>query len=106
MGKVSLQGSSVSLPGTKLAQEKMELDDFYRLDEAQFKWCLKAGLKKVANLSELVACFQHHRAILAPLATRIEATDRLIDQIVYRLYGLTKEEIAVVEGSACSNRGH
>jgi len=26
------------------------------------------------------------------------ATDRLIDRIVYRLYGLTEEEIAVVEG--------
>ena len=30
---------------------------------------------------------------------RIEATDRLIDQIVYELYGLTDEEIEVVEGA-------
>ncbi len=36
---------------------------------------------------------------LCPLRERIEATDRLIDQIVYRLYGLTEEEISVVEGS-------
>lgn len=34
---------------------------------------------------------------LKPLLARIEATDRLIDQIVYRLYGLTPEEIKVVE---------
>ena len=27
------------------------------------------------------------------------ATDRLIDEVVYRLYGLTEEEIAVVEGT-------
>lgn len=27
-------------------------------------------------------------------------TDRLIDQIVYKLYGLTEEEIAIVEGRA------
>ena len=33
----------------------------------------------------------------APLKQRIAATDRLIDQIVYRLYGLTDEEIAIVE---------
>ena len=39
----------------------------------------------------------HGRAV--PLA-RIAATGRLIDLIVYRLYGLTEEEIAVVEGSA------
>ena len=31
------------------------------------------------------------------LQTRITATDRLIDLIVYRLYGLTEEEVAVVE---------
>lgn len=36
---------------------------------------------------------------LKPLYERIEATDRLIDQIVYRLYGLTEAEIAVVEES-------
>jgi hypothetical protein len=36
---------------------------------------------------------------LKPLYERIDATDRLIDQIVYRLYGLTEEEISVVEES-------
>lgn len=34
---------------------------------------------------------------LTPLKARIAATDRLIDLIVYRLYGLTEEEIALVE---------
>lgn len=37
---------------------------------------------------------------LHPLLVRIEATDRLIDLIVYRLYGLTESEVAVVEGLA------
>ena len=36
---------------------------------------------------------------LLPLKRRLAATDRLIDQVVYRLYGLTDEEIGVVEGS-------
>ncbi len=36
---------------------------------------------------------------LQPLLACIEATDRLIDRIVYQLYGLTEEEIAVVEGT-------
>jgi hypothetical protein len=35
---------------------------------------------------------------LTPLKTKIAATDLLIDQIVYRLYGLTDKEIEVVEG--------
>jgi hypothetical protein len=30
---------------------------------------------------------------------RIVATDALIDQVVYRLYGLSAEEVAVVEGT-------
>ena len=36
---------------------------------------------------------------LRPLYERIQKTDELIDQIVYRLYGLTEDEIAVVEAS-------
>ncbi|MEW6033514.1 MAG: Eco57I restriction-modification methylase domain-containing protein [Chloroflexota bacterium] len=34
---------------------------------------------------------------LSKLKARIEATDKLIDQIVYKLYGLTDEETAIVE---------
>jgi len=34
------------------------------------------------------------------LGRQIEATDRQIDRLVYELYGLTDEEIAVVEGSS------
>jgi hypothetical protein len=37
-------------------------------------------------------------AKLLPLKQRLAGTDRLIDQIVYRLYGLTEDEIAIVEG--------
>lgn len=37
-------------------------------------------------------------SILEPLKARIKATDELIDEIVYRLYGLTKEDINIVKG--------
>ncbi|MGB3919564.1 hypothetical protein [Methanothrix sp.] len=37
---------------------------------------------------------------LDPLRERIEETDELIDAVVYRLYGLTDEEIEIVEGKA------
>jgi len=43
--------------------------------------------------------FEKSMAKLNPLLERISWTDRLIDLIVYRLYGLTEEEIAVVEES-------
>jgi hypothetical protein len=35
----------------------------------------------------------------AVLERRIAATDRLIDQLVYELYGLTEAEIKLVEGA-------
>ena len=37
---------------------------------------------------------EHERTLLA---RRIEATDRQIDRLVYELYGLTEEEIGLVE---------
>lgn len=36
---------------------------------------------------------------LAPLLENIKATDGLIDAIVYKLYGLTEDEIKIVEGT-------
>ncbi len=42
--------------------------------------------------------FTHSLAKLKPLLARIQYTDALIDQVVYQLYGLTHDEIAVVEG--------
>jgi len=42
--------------------------------------------------------FDQSVARLKPLLERIGSTDRLIDLIVYRLYGLTEEEVAIVEG--------
>ncbi len=41
---------------------------------------------------------------LAPLLRKIEATDGLIDAIVYRLYGLTEEEIKIVGESISGNK--
>jgi hypothetical protein len=36
---------------------------------------------------------------LRPLKEKLQLTDNLIDQIVYKLYGLTEEEIRIVEGT-------
>src|SRR4030042_5128851 len=41
-------------------------------------------------------------SLLEPLKEKISSTDRLIDQIVYKLYGLTDEEIETVEGHSHS----
>jgi hypothetical protein len=42
--------------------------------------------------------FTQSISILEPLKTKIKETDDLIDEIVYKLYGLTEEEIKIVKG--------
>jgi len=81
-----------------LAGETLNLDDFWRLNQAQWMWLLRQRLGRVTNMSDLVAVYEQYRAQLAPLMRRIQRTDWLIDQVVYQLYGLTEEEIAIVEG--------
>jgi hypothetical protein len=41
--------------------------------------------------------FEESMAVLKPLKDKIKATDNLIDQLVYKLYRLTDEEIEIVE---------
>ncbi|MBI5057198.1 MAG: hypothetical protein HZB61_11360 [Nitrospirae bacterium] len=42
--------------------------------------------------------FMKSMSVLEPVKNRIKTADELIDQIVYKLYGLTPEEITIVEG--------
>jgi hypothetical protein len=81
-----------------LAGETLNLEDFWRLNQGQWMWVLRQRLGKVANMSDLVAVYERYRQQLAPLMRTIQRTDWLIDQVVYQLYGLTEEEIKIVEG--------
>jgi hypothetical protein len=63
----------------------------------------------VGSLHINIAILQDQQSILASsstdhdraqLARRIEATDQQIDRLVYELYGLTEEEIRIVEEAA------
>jgi hypothetical protein len=42
--------------------------------------------------------YEKSLAVLLLIKRKLSATDWLIDQLVYRLHGLTEEEIAIVEG--------
>ena len=44
--------------------------------------------------------FEGSAGKLTPLRERIRQTDELIDEVVYKLYGLTEEEIGIVKGKA------
>ena len=51
-------------------------------------------------MQEVRTAYEHSLAGLLPIKETLRLTDGLIDQIVYRLYGLTEEEIAIVEKQA------
>ena len=86
---------------------KTKLQGYYEHDYESFLAVLKKNRKKLAidparrePGEALKAEFDGSMGKLGPLLERIEKTDRLIDAIVYRLYGLTDEEIRIVEGRA------
>lgn len=74
------------------------LDESLAWDEAAFKGFVRALAGPVDGLSRLLRVHHTHAPRYRDLTDRIARTDHLIDQIVYKLYGLTDEEIAIVEG--------
>lgn len=85
---------------------KTSLKAYYKQDWAEMRRVLDRNRRKSTKVnvkgreaSDLIRDeWEASVEKLQPLLARIAATDRLIDLIVYQLYGLTKEEVAVVEG--------
>ncbi|MHB8629998.1 MAG: hypothetical protein ACYDBJ_28585 [Aggregatilineales bacterium] len=44
--------------------------------------------------------YERSLSVLRPIKAQLATTDALIDQVVYKLYGLTEDEINIVEGRA------
>ncbi|HVB75547.1 MAG TPA: TaqI-like C-terminal specificity domain-containing protein, partial [Ktedonobacteraceae bacterium] len=81
-----------------LASRQLDLhNDIGLLSESQWRWLLVQRLGHKANLSRSIKVYRDHQPLIVELDTRIATTDRLIDQLVYRLYGLTAEEVATLE---------
>ncbi len=80
---------------------------FKEYDENEFDHfleVLKKNKKKISiDLSDrkkqelLERSFTKSLSVLEPLKARINATDDLIDEIVYKLYGLSEEEIRMIQ---------
>ena len=89
-------------------QRKFELDelpkklqDWYLLSYGDFvKELAKKKIKlSLAQESDWEEYFITEATKLKAIKSEIEATDKIIDAMVYELYGLTKEEIAIVESA-------
>jgi hypothetical protein len=86
---------------------KTKLQGYYEHDYESFLAVLKKNGKKLAidpsrrePAEALRAEFEGSLRKLLPLRESIRLTDDLIDAIVYRLYGLTEEEIEIVEAGS------
>ncbi len=97
----------IGAPVEELAN-KTALKEYYAHDFEAFTGALVKNKKKLKEgydptrrepKDKLRDEYNASVAKLAPLMRRIEATDMLIDHIVYRLYGLTEDEIRIVEES-------
>ena len=76
------------------------LESFDTLDFAGFVAELKKQKIKLSLVQqdEWEDYFRDYKAACNDLTTQITATDREIDERVYQLYGLTEDEIKVIEG--------
>jgi len=84
----------------ELEKLSKKLETFYKYDFKTFVAELK---KKKVNLSlvqqdEWEEYFESYQKELLELQSQIDTTDKEIDVMVYELYGLSEDEIAVVEG--------
>ena len=103
----NLQLKATSLP--KLLKSDLKIKS--KLSKALLKWfelsfdsfLLELKKAKVTlslnQKSEWMEYFEDEKAKVQAIQAEIDKTDKEIDQMVYALYGLTEEEIAIVEES-------
>lgn len=100
----------------KLEKLSKKLQNWHELEFGEFikelnkviktnnKLRVKDGLEEIPTLTkkdefEWLDLFEDNKQKAQALQTQISQTDKEIDQMVYELYGLTEEEISIVENS-------
>jgi len=95
-------GTGIDTLTNKTAVKEYHDNDFNHLLDVlkknKNKLSADPSQRKIQELLE--EHFSKSMALLEPLKEKIRSTDSLIDQIVYKLYGLTDEEIETVEGKS------
>lgn len=79
-------------------EEYLSFEEFWKILEKN-KPRIQANLKSRELFETISTEYEKSLSKLLPLKKRLRKTDRLIDQIVYKLYGLTEEEIGIVESN-------
>ena len=78
---------------------KTKLHEFWKLEAADVFAHFRRNKVRISQSDEekIRGRFSKAKSVIVPLDSQIAFTDQLIDQIIYRLYGLTPEEIGIVE---------
>ena len=80
-----------------LEKVSAKMESFYELDFDGFVKELKQKITPKLKL-EWLEVFEETKKELQDLKQQIDSTDKEINRLVYKLYGLTEEEIKIVEG--------
>ena len=75
----------------------LSFEDFWKILEKN-KNRIQANLKSREVYENIRSKYEKSLSKLLPLKEKLRKTDWLIDQIVYKLYGLNEEENKIVEG--------
>jgi len=77
-------------------KEHLSFEEFWKILEKN-KNRIQASLKSRETFDNIKTEYEKSLSRLLPIKEKLQKTDWLIDQIVYKLYGLTEEEIKLVE---------
>ncbi len=77
-------------------EEHLSFEEFWEILERN-KRKVEANLKSKEVYGTLKQEYERSLSRLLPLKEKLKKTDHIIDQVVYKLYGLTEREIKVVE---------
>ena len=77
-------------------EEHSRFEDFWKILEKN-KTRIQTNLKSRELFENVKSEYEKSLSKVLPLKEKLRNTDWLIDQIVYKLYGLTEEEIKIVE---------
>ena len=93
--------SDLNLTELSAKLKKWDVFDFNDFIKELNKAIKKSGGEKLTKMDEMgwMEVFETKKAEAVVLKTEIDQTDKEIDQMVYELYGLTEEEIEIVENA-------
>jgi len=78
-------------------EEPLSFEDLWKIVEKN-KTKVQANLRSRELFDTIKTEYEKSLSRLLSIKGKLRKTDWLIDQIVYKLYGLTEEEVGIVEG--------